>query len=584
MDAAVAEREPLASEIPDAPAEPSGPVRGAVRRLAHLVATAVPPLLGALPFLVLFGALAGERPRITAYGDRAVTALAVRDLLRGRQLLGAYSRYGWHHPGPAFFLPLAAAHTALGGMSWALDAGMLLAAAIPAGLIVALVAHRAGWRAGMATAGAVGIYLHAIRPVTLRDPWNPWGLLLPMGLLVVLCAGAGSGSLASMSGAVLVTSVLVQTHVGAAPVSIALLVIGAALLFGSRRGRPLGAAEWRSGAVIVPLLGAVALWVPPIVQQATGHDPNLSELWRFFIQGDPGHSLSTAVATVGSRLRLIPFGNQADLLAGSPSVGWSGAGAGLATLAAYTIGGGFTGLIGHRVGNRFTRSGGILTIGAAWAAVFAVRSVQGPLDGFLVAWITAIPLGLAATLAALVPVRKVGTRWWAPSTAAVTAAAVAVGALGTALATSAAASAPPARTEDAPAVRDAWARLAPHLGDRPSAVLLRVDDPYGWPVQAGLALLVEEHGWHAHVTDDWAFMFGPSRRMTGDEPIVATLRAVSPPGPQEQLTLDVSESFPAQTPDALDALSARMATILGASVLVGPPPPPMPGHPLPPLP
>lgn len=582
MDAAVAERGPLAPEVPEAPAETAGAARRAVRRLGHLVAAVVPPLLGALPFVVLFGALARERPRITAYGDRAVTALAVRDLLRGRQLLGAYSRYGWHHPGPAFFLPLTAAHSALGGASWTLDAGMLLAAAIPAGMIVALIAHWAGWRAGMATAGAVGIYLHAVGPVTLRDPWNPWGLLLPMALLVVLCAGAGSGSLASLSGAVLVTSVLVQTHVGAAPVSIALLVIGATLMAGSRRGRPLAAAEWRSGAVVVSLVAAVALWVPPIVQQATGHDPNLSELWRFFIQGDPGHSLSTAVATVGSRLRLIPFGNQADLLAGSPAAGWSGAGAGLATLATYTIGGVLTALIGHRVGNRLTRSGGILTIGATWAAVFAVRSVQGPLDGFLVAWITAIPLGLASTLAALIPARKAGARWRAPSTAAVTAAAVAVGALGTALATSAAAAAPPAITEDAPAVRDAWAQLAPHLGNRPGAVLLRVDDPYGWPVQAGLALLVEEHGWHAHVTDDWAFMFGPSRRMTGEEPIVATLRAVSPSGPHEQLTLDVSETFPAQAPDALDALSARLATILGASVLVGPPPPP--GHPLPPLP
>ncbi|GAC1517260.1 MAG: hypothetical protein NVS1B12_01820 [Acidimicrobiales bacterium] len=572
METALAERDVPAPSAPNA----LDGERPLASRISRAVGAVLPPALGAMPFVVLFVALVSERPRITAYGDRAVTALAVRDLLDGHQLLGAYSRYGWHHPGPAFFLPLAAAHIALGGSSWALDAGMLLAAAIPAGLIVFLVGHRFGWRAGMATAGAVGIYLHAIAPVTIRDPWNPWGLLLPMAVLVVLCAGAGAGSLASLSGAVLVTTLLVQTHVGAAPVSVVLLALGVVLLVLSRRGCP-EPARWRTVAVIGPLLAAAALWVPPLVQQATGRDPNLSELWRFFIQGDPGHSLSTAVATVGSRLRLIPFGDQVGLMAPSPSVGWAQAWSGLATVGAYSVAGSGVAVVGHRAGNRFTRAAGILTIGAVWAAVIAVRSVQGPLDGFLVAWVTAIPLGLAAGIAALIPARRT-SGGWRPAVVGATAGALAFGALGTTVATAAAFRAPPAITEDAPAVRDAWAQLLPHLGGHPGAVLLRVADPFAWPVQAGLALLIEEHGWQAHVTEDWAFMFGPSRRMTGTEPIVATLRAVTPQSSDETLTLDVSETFPAPTPDDLEAVAARTATILGGSVLF-PPAAPVPSRP-----
>ena len=556
---------------PPAPATIDGG-RRFVRGIGRTAGAVIPPALGAMPFIVLFVALVSERPRITAYGDRAVTALAVRDLLDGHQLLGAYSRYGWHHPGPAFFLPLAAAHLALGGSPWALDAGMLLAAAIPAGLIVMLVGHRFGWRAGMATVGAVGVYLHAIGPVTLRDPWNPWGLLLPMAVLMVLCAGAGAGSLASLSGAVLVTTLLVQTHVGAAPVSVVLLGLGVILLVLGRRGRS-EPARWRTVAVVAPLVAAAALWVPPLVQQATGQDPNLSELWRFFIQGDPGHSFSTAVATVGSRLRLIPFGDQVGLMAASPSVGWAGAWSGLATVGGYSAAGVAIALVGHRAGNRFTRAAGVLTVGAVWAAVIAVRSVQGPLDGFLVAWVTAIPLGLAAGVAALIPRRRAQGAW-RPVIVGTTAGALAFGALGTTVASTAAFRAPPAITEDAPAVRDAWAQLLPHLRGRSGSVLLRVADPFGWPVQAGLALLIEEHGWQAHVTDDWAFMFGRSRRMTGTEPIVATLRAVTPQSSDETLTLDVSETFPTQAPDELEAVAARMATILGASVLLPPPAPP----------
>ena len=578
MNTAVAEREVVVPPTPD------GDRRGRriAGRLARILGTVGPPMLGALPFIVLFSALLAERPRITAYGDRAVTALAMRDLVHGSQLLGAYSRYGWHHPGPAFFLPLTAAQTALGGASWALDAGMLLAAAVPAGVVVAVVGHRFGWRSALVMAGAVGIYLHAIAPVTLRDPWNPWGLLLPMALLIVLCAGAGGGSVPSLSGAVLVTTLLVQTHVGSAPLSVALLAMGAALMAWARRGDP-EPMHWGRVSVIAPLVAAAALWVPPLVQQATGRDPNLSELWRFFIQGDPGHSLSTAVSTVGSRLRLIPFGDQAGLMASSPSVGWDRAWSGLATLMGYTAAGLAVAAIGHRAHNRFTRAAGLLTVGAVWASVIAVRSVQGPLDGFLVAWITAIPLGLAAGLAALISSHTPHPDRWRPRTLASTAGVLALAAVGTTLATSAAAAAPPAASEDAPMVRDAWGQLAPHLGPRPGAVLLRVDDPYGWPVQAGLVLLIEQHGWHAHVTDDWAFMFGPTRRMTGDEPIVATLRAVTPKGPDETLTLDVSETFPAQSAEDLDAVSARMATILGGSVLF-PAALPSPGLPAPGLP
>lgn len=37
------------------------------------------------------------------YGDGALGELAVREAANGERLLGAYSRFGWNHPGPAFF-------------------------------------------------------------------------------------------------------------------------------------------------------------------------------------------------------------------------------------------------------------------------------------------------------------------------------------------------------------------------------------------------------------------------------------------------------------------------------------------------
>ncbi|HTZ08663.1 MAG TPA: hypothetical protein VMB72_06315, partial [Acidimicrobiales bacterium] len=40
-------------------------------------------------------------------GDLALVDLAVRSATRFQQVLGPYDRFGWHHPGPAYFYLLA---------------------------------------------------------------------------------------------------------------------------------------------------------------------------------------------------------------------------------------------------------------------------------------------------------------------------------------------------------------------------------------------------------------------------------------------------------------------------------------------
>ncbi|GAC1308289.1 MAG: hypothetical protein NVSMB16_04580 [Acidimicrobiales bacterium] len=522
----------------------------------------LPAAIGVIPFVLLLIALVADRPSITSYGDRAVTSLAVRDLLGGRQLLGAYSRYGWHHPGPVFFIPLAVAHTVFGGVPWALDAGMIGASAVWAGLLLWLVSATCGWRAGLLSAAAVGFYLHAVGFETFRDPWNPWGLLLPLALLIVLAGVAGTGAPLALAGATVVATVLIQTHVGAAPVALVVLLVAAVLQLRARRSAasppPFGPASALALAV------AGLLWVPPVLQQATGSDPNLSELWRFFAQGGPGHNLSTAVATLGDRLRLVPFGTHLRLLASTPSVGWGHAWTGLLTVT-FAIGVGVGLAIGgHRYRNAFAGSTGLATIAALSVSIFAIRSIQGPLDGFLVAWTTAIPLAQAIAVASLFtgrsqpaaagPVSISRHRAVVDPAVGFVAAAAVLLASGTALMT------PSARIEDAAAVRAAWVPLAPHVRDNPGgAVLLRVNDPYAWPIEAGLALLIEQHGGRAHVTDDWTFMFGDPRRATGDEVVVADLRAVGDPRPGEAVRVTVTDHL---DPESLASLTARIGALL----------------------
>src|SRR5438876_7442456 len=42
-------------------------------------------------------------PDTAPESDHAVIDLSVLNVLHGTQMVGAYSRYGWHHPGPLYF-------------------------------------------------------------------------------------------------------------------------------------------------------------------------------------------------------------------------------------------------------------------------------------------------------------------------------------------------------------------------------------------------------------------------------------------------------------------------------------------------
>src|SRR4051812_45809588 len=95
-----------------------------------------------VPLVVAFVALfTPKRGRILPWGDTALLELSVRDVGSHVLLLGPYSRYRWHHPGPLLFDWLAVPYRLLGSNARALNQGSLLTAAIAIG-VVAWVVHR----------------------------------------------------------------------------------------------------------------------------------------------------------------------------------------------------------------------------------------------------------------------------------------------------------------------------------------------------------------------------------------------------------------------------------------------------------
>jgi len=175
-------------------------------------------------------------------GDMALLEIYTIEASRGDLSVGAYSRWRWNHPGPAYFYALAPLHALTGhefSLHWTVLA-LNLASAIAA---VVLMGRYGGWPFGLGLVVAMSIYFFRPSPGPflgfgdlLSSVWNPHAPILPFALLLVLCARLASGALAVLPWIALVASFVVQTHIGLAPCAAA--VSAAALLVYTARLRP----------------------------------------------------------------------------------------------------------------------------------------------------------------------------------------------------------------------------------------------------------------------------------------------------------------------------------------------------------
>src|SRR5947209_7140799 len=125
-----------------------------------------------------------HRP-FTSGGDVAFIELSVREALRWRVALGPYSRFGWHHLGPALFYLYAPIYALSGDSSralfvdsWLLNGGCAVGA-------VLLVRRASGEPAARLAAAAFCLYVGATTFGSMINPWNPSLLAMPMVLMLI---------------------------------------------------------------------------------------------------------------------------------------------------------------------------------------------------------------------------------------------------------------------------------------------------------------------------------------------------------------------------------------------------------------
>jgi hypothetical protein len=512
------------------------------------------------PLLVLAGIVIHRKPRVDLVADQALVQLTAINAGHHAQLLGPYSRFGWHHPGPSWFYILDGAFLPLGSHGWSLLAATLLLHAVVAAAMVLVVWRWRGAVAAVLAALLVLVFLRTLGGDILINPWNPYAIVLPTALLLLLAGATATGSAISFAGLLLVASFVVQTHVSTVP-AVGLAVIVAAVLgvaaarrrqrddlepyiVASARRRDLGERLHLCGGVLLVLLLAL-MWIPPALEQVNDRPGNLRAIVDFFRHHGGDHSLAEGIGAAGRNLTAFPFGSydqDLGLHLGSGQVRY-GVALGLFLVACAALI-----WLASRAGDGMARGIGAACLVAALAATWSVTRITGPVDAYLLTWVTALPLALAAGYAALLaaPGRiaalaaRAGSRgvqaWRAagPLLAAV-AAACTIGVLAGQTGADAAVS-PQGQAPYWAAPTDDLVSLA--VSHLPGGTVRISTDPFpAWPVATALTVRLVQDGRRVVVPDQWValwgdqFAAGPGTRTAVEVLVRSTAQSTLPAPP-----------------------------------------------------
>jgi len=362
-------------------------------------------------------------------GDGALIELNVVHALHGSQLLGPYSQYGWHHPGPLMFYLIAPLYWLGGGTMTALNAGALV---INFGSIL-FVAWRVARRTDVsptfvfALTALLIIYIVRIAPL-LTSAWNPHIAILPFAALLVASAEVLAGEIHILPIALLLASFVMQTHVGFVPTALALsaLCVGGAVVHGAINDRQ---------RLLWMLLASVAVleiaWFMPIAEQLVNTPGNMTAIFRFFRADTEGQTW-LAGWSAWSAMLLGVFRSDFQLPIG---VGFAGSTAALPLVAAIASIAALVpaATLARRSGHPLEAALAVVCFTTSIVGFWAVLRVHGLIGDYHVFWLSILGLMNLAVLAGCIPVgrnlfARAGARLYAAAPAAAVLVAIVLGA------------------------------------------------------------------------------------------------------------------------------------------------------------
>jgi hypothetical protein len=511
----------------------------------RLLADAVPPerpsllrtfVLLYLPLVALFVFMGRHtyfgQPMFEV-GDYAANALQIDKAEHLSELLGNYSRFRFHHPGPAFFYVYAAGdllfrdllHVAQAPANASLLAGLLLQVAFFAmalAIVASLVpAHRPTF---LLCSLAIAVVFFHLTDSPEFEIWPPYQLVLPFACFLSAAIAVALGWATVLPIMVLCGGFLVHGHVAQPLFVVPIFAIAYLSLFAvSRRGPGLGLMRFLGGTAR-PHLWSVIVVFPFVLtlglDALRGGQSNLTSILVNLAQGNPTSSWGRALFYVLDFLALR--GRGGDVLDVAPADR-------LAFLGTYwpAFLGWLVVLIMPAIAVLRSRSSddrpivmvhgsaisgrrflityyGLLGVGTLLTLVWA-KNQQAELYAFNsfffngLLFVAALPVAFLAARTGLLQSRRarigvvvvlllVAVAQPFPFTGVTTLR----GGPG---------------DETGRELNDAAARMASQPGRPPPAILLRFQ-PDDWATVVGLALALERHGITYLVRPEWGFMFG----------------------------------------------------------------------------
>lgn len=484
--------------------------------------------LAAAPGLVQVVLLLTQHSAATLWGDQALLNLASHRAADLHQLRGVYSRYGFHEPGPAVFYVLAPFVAMLEGTGRGAYLGSAAVNATAAGAVAWLVVARFGASAGLWAAAVVDLYAYFLDVRLLRQPWNPYLIVVPMVLFVVLWVL----SLLRTRGAWLWLSVVgsyeVQTHLATGFFVVGMVAVAATIaLVRSGRDHSLGEAvrDWRRPARMAGAAMLVAVWVPTVVEMLVDRPNNVLLLWRFFTSIHAEPSLRSAVGMAASAISVVPLGNRVYTLVIHRNH---------SALAAEAVALVALSLVALAVGHRRHQPAAAAFVTAATAGVlvgvYSLTRAAGGVMLYFALWLSFVPVAVLLGLGVAALGRSAGSgiaRWSTTGAVALAALLAAVPAVWQS------ARLPPAGASTH-GVANVTASLA-YAAEKSatchgSVVYLHIGNPALWPEAAGIASVLRRQGCVTRAFPaQWNLLFG---RHGKGLPVKGSFSLYLSPGPR----------------------------------------------------
>jgi hypothetical protein len=369
-----------------------------------------------LPFMAaLFYVLASGVPDLSTSGDGALLEISTRNLASGKSLTGPYSRFGFHHPGPAYFLARIPLYFLFDSSSSSSYLTVSLINILSLAGIFLLLKKNAGSIPSIAFCLIAAMYLRSIQPAIWLSEWNAFVVILPLFITVITLAAVGSGLHRYLPLAVLSGSFTVQTHIGSILV-VMIISITAGILYFVPNGILLPATAERTASgnagknLLIAFVLLAVLWSPVVVEQfSSGPDGNITAILSFFKENQPEPVTLEAVEDWRSAASCV------EVSCLNPSFLRRTNSLGIVKIVVLAIR--FSALIlcwfllKRRGGNRFIASLCLLALILHVVTFLSILQIRGVPHSYLFTWISFIsPLSWVAIAGAVIELSRLGER------------------------------------------------------------------------------------------------------------------------------------------------------------------------------